>query len=268
LIGALAALAGFSAAQAQKSANPLYVTRPDWTSTPNGNDVERAFPVKLRESGLAGAGSMVCHISAEGRLEPCAVVGEAPLNTGVGAGMLALSGRFRMKLKDAEGRPVAGRLIRIPVVFRSEGQGTPAVGNSPGGQAVMLDPSGGGGRKVDCPTTADTKRQGVVRPLYLGNDATNAELAQAIAAIGKTEGVTSIACQVGADRTLQACTPPENMTPPQTAAFTQFLALQRAPEKTQDGKPVSGLLIISFDWGQIAPSIKVLAEAEATAAAR
>lgn len=111
--------AAIEAARAAGQARPpLWVTNPNWTRRPDGNDVFETYPLRARNEGLRGAAVLVCRIGDRGELKLCIVDREEPSGQGFGDAALKLSRVFRMRDKDEGGAPVAGRLITLPIIYR------------------------------------------------------------------------------------------------------------------------------------------------------
>jgi hypothetical protein len=90
-----------------------YVVHPIWTRRPSTEDLERLYPKRVH--GVTADVSVDCLIDQSGRFTTCEIVGENPGNLGFGESTVKLSRLFRMKAVDADGAPVAGRKLRLPV---------------------------------------------------------------------------------------------------------------------------------------------------------
>jgi hypothetical protein len=93
------------------------IIRPDWTSKPSANDMARAYPPEAARQELAGGGGLTCKVDGKGALIDCVPwtkLGDPPMFE---AAFLRLAPLFRMRASDAEGRPVEGREIKIPIRF-------------------------------------------------------------------------------------------------------------------------------------------------------
>ena len=55
----------------------------------------------------------------QGGLEACTIKSEDPPGYGYGAAALALAPIFRMPAVDMDGRPVAGRMVQIPILWKN-----------------------------------------------------------------------------------------------------------------------------------------------------
>lgn len=94
------------------------VTRPAWLRTPTAEDVGRVTP-QLEQPPAEVRILMVCRITAAGGLEACSIRSEDPPGLGYGPAALALAPIFRMPELDLDGRPVAGRTVQIPIIWKN-----------------------------------------------------------------------------------------------------------------------------------------------------
>jgi len=94
------------------------VTRPAWVRTPTAEDVGLVTP-RLAQPPAEVHILMVCRITPAGGLEACSIKSEDPPGLGYGPAALALAPIFRMPEVDLDGRPVAGRMVQIPIVWKS-----------------------------------------------------------------------------------------------------------------------------------------------------
>lgn len=94
------------------------ITRPNWAARPSGEDLARLYPAAAKAAGLPGRATLQCAVTAAGTLTRCSVASEAPEGAGFGAATLALADRFRMTPQTADGRPVDGGVVRVPVLWR------------------------------------------------------------------------------------------------------------------------------------------------------
>lgn len=95
------------------------ITNPIWDRKPSGEDVFRHYPARARLVGLDGKAIIACSVKDTGALTGCTVVSESPSGYGFGDAAIVLSTRFRMKPMSANGAPVEGLTVRIPMVFRN-----------------------------------------------------------------------------------------------------------------------------------------------------
>jgi hypothetical protein len=90
--------------------DPLWLTRVD----PNG--VAKLFPAAAAAAGLkTGVGTVQCAVRHDGGLTDCAVVSEQPEGLGFGDAALQVASVMKMNPWTAEGDPVDGARIRLPV---------------------------------------------------------------------------------------------------------------------------------------------------------
>ena len=94
------------------------VVQPSWIQTPTGDDIGRVTPYLERPPAEVQV-LMACRITGTGRLEACSIKSETPAGLGYGAAALALAPVFRMPDVDMNGRPVAGRMVQIPIIWKN-----------------------------------------------------------------------------------------------------------------------------------------------------
>ncbi|HQN51151.1 MAG TPA: TonB family protein, partial [Phenylobacterium sp.] len=100
------------------------ITRPEWISRPTGDDMARAYPEAAQRVNAGGSAILDCGVTAAGELTGCSVIDKNPPFLNIGQGVLRLQRFFKMQPTDAEGAPVAGGRVRIPVRYTLPG-GTP-----------------------------------------------------------------------------------------------------------------------------------------------
>lgn len=116
LLAALTMGSGYAAWAAQPAPS-WSIVHPEWSSRPNGADLARFYPreaLALREGGMA---VMRCRVGLTGALSACGIVREGPQGAGFGSAALQMAPLFHMKPMSADGKPVAGGIVRIPVKF-------------------------------------------------------------------------------------------------------------------------------------------------------
>lgn len=95
---------------------PLIYETPGWARRPSAVDIGRVYPRAALRQGVGGKAIIGCKVVANGTLSECAVVAEEPVGMGFGEATLALAPLFQMR-PQANGRPVEGSRVRIPVIF-------------------------------------------------------------------------------------------------------------------------------------------------------
>lgn len=113
---ALAAAALSSASAIQTSPAPD-LTEVRWVATPNGQDIANVYPPTAVQAGKSGAVLLQCKVATEGALEACNVQIEDPVGLEFGMAALELAPLFKMAATAPDGSAVAGRIIRIPIMF-------------------------------------------------------------------------------------------------------------------------------------------------------
>ncbi|WP_304167839.1 energy transducer TonB [Phenylobacterium aquaticum] len=96
---------------------PSVITNPDWARRPSGDDISRYYPDRASRMSQDGRATISCSVTAKGTLENCDVVSEDPADFGFGDSALRMSKLFKMKPKTADGAPVEGGTVRIPIRF-------------------------------------------------------------------------------------------------------------------------------------------------------
>lgn len=94
------------------------VTQPSWLQRPTAEDVGRVTPMLVRPPAEVHV-LMVCRITVAGGLDACTIKSETPPGLGYGAAALALAPIFKMPAVDLDGRPVAGRIVQIPIIWKN-----------------------------------------------------------------------------------------------------------------------------------------------------
>lgn len=114
LLGMLAILAATLCIPGTASAEMEgYVVKPMWLRRPSSDDMRRLYPSKRR--GVEALVSADCLLDERGQFTSCEIVKETPAGMGFGESTVRLAKLFKMKPMDADGAPVAGRKLRLPV---------------------------------------------------------------------------------------------------------------------------------------------------------
>lgn len=114
-------------ASAILAVDAMQLIDPVWIAIPSAMDMVRAYPVPARDQMLDVAGTLKCVVTDKGRLADCVVTYENPVGVGGADALLKLATKFKMKLEAADGRPVAGRSIRMPIRFMLETTQAPPI---------------------------------------------------------------------------------------------------------------------------------------------
>lgn len=96
---------------------PSVITNPDWARRPSGDDIARYYPDRAMRMNVEGRATISCSVTAKGTLENCEIVSEDPADQDFGTAAMRLSKLFKMKPKTADGAPVDGGTVRIPIRF-------------------------------------------------------------------------------------------------------------------------------------------------------
>ena len=112
------AAAALSSAGAIQAAAPPALTQVHWVATPTGQDIAGVYPPSAVAAGKGGAVLLECLVAAEGSLTACRVQIEDPVGLEFGAAAMELAPLFRMAPNAPDGTAVAGRTVRIPIMFQ------------------------------------------------------------------------------------------------------------------------------------------------------
>jgi hypothetical protein len=83
---------------------------------PAAEDFQATFP--KTENGVNHVRVVLgCTVGADGALDGCAVNSEDPAGQGYGAGALALATKFRLQPWGADGEPMVGAHINLPIRY-------------------------------------------------------------------------------------------------------------------------------------------------------
>jgi len=111
------AAAAISSSSAIQTARGPDLTEVRWVATPTGQDIANVYPPTAVQAGKSGAVLLECQVATEGELEACNVQIEDPVGLEFGMAALELAPLFKMSPNAPDGSAVAGRTIRIPIMF-------------------------------------------------------------------------------------------------------------------------------------------------------
>lgn len=97
-------------------APPTEVYDPLWLRRVNPAYVAQLYPAAAVKAGVrSGMADVECTVQHDGALKPCVVVSEQPAGLGFGDAALIVAGVMQMNPWTAQGTPVDGARIRLPV---------------------------------------------------------------------------------------------------------------------------------------------------------
>jgi TonB family protein len=97
--------------------DPRVLTSPRWTHAVSIEEQRALFPAAAQLSTKQGAAILRCRVTAEGGLEPCTVMGEAPARQGFGDAALQMARRMAMNPWSDAGYPYEGMSLTYRVSF-------------------------------------------------------------------------------------------------------------------------------------------------------
>jgi TonB family protein len=97
-------------------APPTEVYDPMWLTRVSPESVAKVFPPAAIAAGLStGVGTVECTVKHDGGLTECAVVSETPAGMGFGTAALQVASVMKMNPWTAQGDPVDGAHVRLPI---------------------------------------------------------------------------------------------------------------------------------------------------------
>jgi protein TonB len=91
------------------------ISNPNWDRLPDAEDLARYFPDRAARLEQEGRSVIECTVRANGTVTGCRIVSEDPSGFGFGDAHIRAASRFRMRPKTADGAPVEGGTVRIPL---------------------------------------------------------------------------------------------------------------------------------------------------------
>ncbi|MDQ0463501.1 TonB family protein [Caulobacter ginsengisoli] len=95
-----------------------FIENPQWLQRPSWSDVSQFFPQTTAPQFQPVHTILVCAVTASGRLTRCTVSVTPAGYERFGETALKLSTRFVMAPRTPDGRSVAGRWVRVPIIFQ------------------------------------------------------------------------------------------------------------------------------------------------------
>lgn len=250
-------LAGMASAQAPR------ITRPEWASRPNGDQLYGALSHSARNDDIAGWTVLKCFVDEKGRLRDCRVIAEGPANYDFGKSGLKLMTFFRLKPATKDGVAIPGGTILIPIAFASS-KGAPTMSYAPGKPSFLLKPirAKSGVTVIPCPTVSDKSAQCQPVPIFWAETPPLEETAPIILAGGQSTGVSTLTCEFAAGKPPRDCVLEGEQSPAVLSVVGKTLAKLKDP-RTLDSAPVTeGRLAIIYDWTTLTITAKAVIEAE------
>lgn len=96
---------------------PPVAIKPSWVRLPAAEDMVRHYPEAALRASVEGRAAIQCIVVDDGTLTDCRVQEESPPGYGFGEAVLRMSVLFKMTPRMADGRPVGGGSVVIPIRF-------------------------------------------------------------------------------------------------------------------------------------------------------
>lgn len=104
-------------AETSGASPPMDVTAPDWQAKPSSADLANLYPAQASFDRVTGQVLLSCTVRVTGQLEGCFAVDESPMGYGFASAALKMAAKFRMIPPTADGEPVSGEHVQIPIKF-------------------------------------------------------------------------------------------------------------------------------------------------------
>ena len=256
--------AGAASAQGAPAPEPV-ITRPNWVKRPSGTDLNAVIPAAMRRKGVDGRAVIRCSVTVEGTLERCAVVSQTPGGSGYGFAALSLAPMFQMSPKMADGKPVGGGSVMIPLVFKLGGPASRGAPSSAGLVGYVTRPIW-----IQAPTRAEVSAA-YPPSLKAGGTLGRALLDCGLDANGRTTGCTIVSEEPdrsGAGRAALVLAGRLQTEPPRDASGAPVKrARVRVPVQFSPSVLTEGAEQIARpDWGRLPEADEVATPAQAKGA--
>lgn len=223
-----------------------------WKSKPGPTDLDNYYPTSARQKNLGGWALLRCRVSAEGKLEACRAPASSPEGAGFDKMALKLAPRFRMAPTTADGAPVGGAMITIPItlVGGPGGGKAPPTSFQPAGAVAALIPDKTG--SIDCPQSDKPEQKCQLHGMTWDDQPQVDVIGPAIASVGPVTGMANLECTVRAGA-LADCDASGPAATPQTRAAMLSLATHfKPPKRTASGVALEGQKVFAvFDWSTL-----------------
>lgn len=111
---------------AAKELTERTVMAPSWVQTFDSRSTPKLFPPEAAASGLtSGRGVARCTVGPDGAMTDCVAEPGDPDGQGFSEAAVKLAGTMKMNLWAADGVPVTGAVVRIPIRLNLKGAGSP-----------------------------------------------------------------------------------------------------------------------------------------------
>ncbi|MBO9709339.1 MAG: hypothetical protein J7521_14130 [Caulobacter sp.] len=255
---------GWLAASPATAEPQRIIKTPVWAREPDNEQFLSFYPPVARAQNKGGWAVVACRALASGGLAGCKVAVEAPADLGFGAAARRMAAQtFTLKSTDAEGVPVDGGWVSLPIVFQPAAKGVIPPLTFAAGQPAMLVtelPAGETSpRAFSCPAADRPSATCVTRPIQWKAWPDVETAAAALRAAGQTSGVATLDCVVGEAGRLTDCQADGDLTPAGKAAILRLSTAFAAPPQALDGTPTRGARVASvFDWATLLKTYEVL----------
>ena len=226
------------------------VANPVWLQLPSADDMVRRYPPLAKALDIDGAALLRCKVTAQGGLQDCVAIREAPLGLGFGEAAMQMAPLFRMKPVAADGASVGGAEVQVPIKFvppqaapaRSGATSATPARPAPSARAMAL------GRRVVAaqgamePTFLAVKRS-IDQIVSLAQGRPQPDLASRAAAAGFADAIRqAFDAQTPAYREALALTYASTLSESELAGLVAFLESPAGKAWTARGPDIQALL--------------------------
>lgn len=235
-----------------------------WKSKPGPMDLDRYYPEEARRRNQGGWALLRCRVSAEGKMEACRAPASSPEGAHFDAMALKLAPKFRMAPATADGQPVAGAMITIPITLIGgpDGGKPPSGAFQPGRAAAALIPAKDG--SISCPNADKPDQVCQLHPVVWEDAPPPYAVGPLVAAVGPVTGMANLECTARDGRLADCDVSGQALSPATREAMLALAPHFKPPKRAASGAPLEGQRVFAvFDWTSLSRIYGALYRGEA-----